>query len=198
MVDKYGTGDDPYTYKGTKTLVNKFGIRDNDILDNAEREFTLLAAAEIPFKEPPYDFIYFCALHRALFGELFGWAGEVRSIDISKGSSRFCSCNFIEREAGKIFSQLAENDYFKGLDKALFIQKVAEYYCEINVLHPFREGNGRTQRILFEHICVNAGYNLNLSGVTQEDWLNANIFGFNCDYSLMEKIIATCLTEIAL
>ena len=87
MVDKYGTGNDVYTYSGTDVLINKFDIRDQKILDEAEREFSELAAAEITFQEPPYNFEYFCGVHRKLFGELFDWAGEIRTIDISKGTT---------------------------------------------------------------------------------------------------------------
>lgn len=196
MVDKYGAGDDPYTYQNTDVLINKFDIRDHDILKEAEKEFTELAAAEITFKEPPYNFDYFCDIHRTLFGELFDWAGEIRSIDISKGSTRFCSCSFIEKEANKIFDNLGEENHLNNLEENQFIAKVAEYYCDINVLHPFREGNGRAQRVLFEHICINSGYNLNLSGVTVTEWINANILGYNCDYSAMENIIERCLSRI--
>ena len=74
MVDKYGTGDDPYTYPDSDVLINLFDIMDPQILEEAEKEFTLLATAEIPYQEPPYDFEYFCHLHKSLFGELFSWA----------------------------------------------------------------------------------------------------------------------------
>ena len=196
MVDKYGTGSDPYTYKGTEVLINKFEITDPKILEEAEREFTELAAEEITFKEPPYNYQYLCDLHKKLFGELYEWAGETRSIDISKGSSRFCYCSFIEREANKLFDRLNSENYLTDLNKEEFISKLAEYYCDINVLHPFRDGNGRAQRILFEHICINRGYNLNLAGISISEWVEANIQGYNGDYSAMKIIMNKCLTSI--
>ena len=196
MVDKYGTGDDPYTYLGTDVLINKFDIKDPAVLAEAEKEFTELAALEIKFREPPYDFNTLCELHRALFSDLFGWAGEIRSIDISKGATRFCTCAFIEREANKLFDNLKKDNFLVGLSKDKFIAKLAEYYCDINVLHPFREGNGRAQRILFEHICINCNYNLNFSGVTVKEWIDANILGYHCDYSAMEIIFEKSVAAI--
>lgn len=196
MVDKYGTGDDPYTYKSSDVLINKFDIQDPRILEEAEKEFTELAALSINFKEPPYTFETLCDIHRTLFSDLFEWAGVIRTIDISKGTSRFCSCEFIERESNKLFSSLAKDSFLEGLERALFIKKLAEYYCDINVLHPFREGNGRAQRILFEHICINSGYNLNLSGISVKEWTDANILGYHCDCSAMEKIFDRCVSTI--
>jgi cell filamentation protein len=196
MVDKYGTGEDPYTYHDSDVLINKFGIRDPHILEEAEKEFTELAALSISFKEPPYNFETLCDIHRTLFSDLFEWAGEIRFIDISKGSTRFCHYKFIKRESDKLFKSLAQENFLEDLEKELFIKKLAEYYCDINVLHPFREGNGRAQRVLFEHICINSGYNLNLSGVSVKEWVDANIFGYRCDYSSMEKIFARCVSTI--
>lgn len=196
MVDKYGTGNDPYTYNGTDVLINKFDIKDPAVLEEAEKEFTALAATGIHFKEPPYNFDYFCNIHKTLFGDLFDWAGKIRTIDISKGSTRFCACSFIEREAKKIFKRLEEENHLAGLDKNSFIAKLAEYYCDINVIHPFREGNGRAQRILFEHICIHNGFNLNFSGISVDDWIEANILGYHCNYEAMEKIMNTCLDPI--
>ena len=196
MVDKYGTGDDPYTYEGSDVLINKFEIRDLQVLEEAEKEFTELAALSISFNEPPYNFETLCDIHRTLFSDLFEWAGEIRTIDISKGTTRFCSCEFIEREANKLFNSLAQENFLEDLERDIFIKKLAEYYCDINVLHPFREGNGRAQRILFENICINSGYNLNLSGISVKEWVDANILGYHCDYSAMEKIFEKVISII--
>lgn len=198
MVDKYGTAVDPYTYKGTSTLINKLGIRDAKILAQAEQEFTELAASEIVFNDPPYNFQTLCDLHKLLFEDLYDWAGKIRTIDISKGSTRFCACEFVEREANKIFKRLEKENYLTGLGNTQFVKKLAEYYCDINALHPFREGNGRVQRILFEHICINSGFNLSLSGVSVEEWVDANIRGFHGDYACTENIFSRSLSVINL
>ncbi len=193
MSDKYGVGQDPYTYKNSTVLINKFNIRDEVILEEAEKEFTLIAAVDIEFQSPPYDFQYLCNLHKNLFRDLFEWAGELRTIDISKGQTRFCNYRFIEKEANLIFAKLAKENYFLGLSLHLLIEKLAEYYCDINVLHPFREGNGRAQRLLFEHLVINCGYNINFETIESNEWVGANIHGYHCDYSLMEEILKKCV-----
>jgi len=193
MVDKYGAGQDPYIYNDSTVLVNKFNIRDEAILEEAEKEFTTLAALDIEFQAPPYDFLYLCNIHKKLFSDLFEWAGELRTIDISKGQTRFCNYRYIEKEANIIFAKLEKDGYLQGLPFVLFIEKLAEYYCDINVLHPFREGNGRAQRLLFEHVVINCGYDINFESVKTNEWIDANIHGYHCDYSLMKKVINKCV-----
>ncbi len=193
MVDKYGVGQDPYTYKNSTVLINKFNIQDEAILEEAEKEFTLIAAMDIEFQSPPYNFQYLCNLHRKLFCDLFEWAGELRTIDISKGQTRFCNYRFIEKEANLLFAKLAKENYLLGLAFHLLIEKLAEYYCDINVLHPFREGNGRAQRLLFEHLVINCGYNINFETIESSEWVDANIHGYHCDYRLMEEILKKCV-----
>ena len=75
-----------------------------------------------------------------------------------------------------------------GLSKEGFCAALAEYYCEINMIHPFREGNGRVQRVLFEHLALFNGYELDWSDITANEWVQANIDGVNVDYKKMEAI----------
>lgn len=85
-LDKYGTGDDPYCYPGSNVLKNLLNIEDDEELAEAEAELTELAVEEIEFDAPPYDLDYFQSLHRQVFEDVFEWAGELRSIDMSKGT----------------------------------------------------------------------------------------------------------------
>ncbi|WP_318523123.1 putative adenosine monophosphate-protein transferase Fic [Photobacterium leiognathi] len=192
MANKYGTEQDPYTYDDTGVLINKLNIHDEVLLDEAETQFNTLAAMGIEFSAPPYDFAYFCQLHKWLFDDLFEWAGKCRTIDISKDETRFCHVNRLQLEAERLFAQLESEHYLVGLPFETLVERLAQYYCDINVLHPFREGNGRTQRILFEHIVINCGYNINFSGVTAEQWLEANIQGYYCNYAPMQTLFLRC------
>lgn len=192
-VDKYGVGEDPYTYPGSDVLRNRLGIRDAGLLEAAERDFSRLAVLELPLAPPPYDFNYFCHLHKALFGEVYSWAGQIRTVDIAKGDSRFCNVNFIGKEASKLFSRLAQENYLQGLEQPAMAARLAEYYCDINVLHPFRDGNGRAQRLLFEHITASSGFNLNFADVTQEEWVQANIAGCYGQYAPMQQVMERAL-----
>ncbi|WP_434341483.1 putative adenosine monophosphate-protein transferase Fic [Motilimonas cestriensis] len=195
MIDKYGTTQDPYTYDNSTVLVNKLNITDEVVLEAAERDLTTLAAMYIEFQLPPYDFAYLCSIHRLLFVDLFTWAGEQRTIDISKGNTRFCNISRIEKKANNLFLMLEKDKYLVGLPRDEFLTKLAEYYCDINVLHPFREGNGRAQRLLFEHIAINCGYNINFSGITSEQWVTANIQGYHCNYTPMKELLSVCVVE---
>lgn len=196
MVDKYGTGEDPYCYENSLTLKNKFNITDDVILQKAEKEISAEASYSIQFKSPPYDLNYLKNIHFKLFSKIYSWAGEIRRIDISKEDTRFCTASRIEPEATKIFKKLAERNFFVELSTKELIEKLAELYGNLNIIHPFREGNGRTQRILFEHIAWNCNYNLDWSVAFKDEWIRANILSVHCDFSLLEKIFDNALCNI--
>ena len=108
MSDKYGTGKDPYCYSSTNVLINLLDIRDAQILEDAERDITVIRADEVEFIPPPYSFDQLCRLHKTLFGDLYPWAGDIRKIDISKGNTRFCNLTRIDAEIAKLFTQLSK------------------------------------------------------------------------------------------
>ena len=192
---KYGTGDDPYCYKNTDILINNLNIKDNALLELAETDISLLSSESIDFAPPPYNFTYLKNIHKTLFSDLYLWAGLIRTIGINKGDTMFCRPEYIQREADKIFSLLAQENYFQRLNIEEFIIKMAEFYGDLNIIHPFREGNGRSQRILFEHITVNSGFQISWSSVTKDEWIQANINSVHCDYSLLESIFSRCVSE---
>lgn len=139
-MDKYGTGQDTYCYPGTDVLRNKLEVFDAVELEEAERELSLINADSIELFPAPYNFAYLKRLHHQLFHDLYDWAGEVRTIDIAKGDTRFCNVNRIAPEAEKLFTKLAEHKYFVQHEKADLISACAELYGDLNVVHPFREG----------------------------------------------------------
>ena len=197
-MDKYGTGQDPYTYPNSSTLINKLNISDPDELNRAEAQLSTLALQDIEFQLPPYDFAYLCSLHQQLFGDLYPWAGQTRTIAISKQDTRFCQPEFIQREANKLFTQLERKQFLADLDFDAFCLEMAEFYIELNMIHPFREGNGRAQRLLFEHIAIFCGYNLSFKGISKEQWVHANILGcLTCDYSEMTDIMSKSLAPLS-
>lgn len=195
MVDKYGTGQDPNCYSGTSVLINLLNITNDDILEEAEREITIACAETIEFQEPPYDLDYLCAIHQTLFCDIYEWAGKIRTLDISKGDTHFCNTRFIDKEADKLFTAFADNNYFSEYDKTDLICAVSELYGELNMVHPFREGNGRAQRILFEHIVINAGFEIYWESVSQEEWISANVAAVYCDYSSLETLFGRCIGD---
>lgn len=193
---KYGGGQDPYCYPGTNILRNRLGLRDDAELARAERELTTIAADEIDFQLPPYDLDYLKQRHRHLFRDIYDWAGELRTIDISKGNTRFCSASRIEPEANKLFRSLSGNNWLEGSDRASLVTAAAEYYGDLNVIHPFREGNGRAQRLLFEHLIINAGYEIDWWQANQGEWIQANIEAVVCDYKALRHVFEKCIGDV--
>lgn len=195
MRDKYGTGPDPYCYPGTTALRNLLNITDEDALADAERVLSTAALEQIEFELPPYDLAYFSRIHRQLFSDVYQWAGELRTVDISKQETRFCTVNRIEPEAAKLFRQLAARHWFEGMTRDQLVSAAADLYGEVNMIHPFREGNGRAQRVLFEHIIINAGFQIDWWEVETPDWIPANIAAAFGDPTPLTEIFDHCIGE---
>lgn len=112
-------------------------------------------------------------------------AGKDRKVGISKGNTHFCTFSRIEPEAIKLFnniSQLADHTHLTDLVKDL-----ANSFCELNLLHPFREGSGRTLRFFFEEMLFVLGYEITWPTISQNDWIDTNIAGVYLD---LEPLIA--------
>lgn len=195
MVDKYGAGQDPYCPAGSTVLHNRLNLTDAKTLAQAERDLSEVAAESIDFAPPPYSLSYLQAIHRRLFSDLYDWAGELRTVDISKDDTHFCVTSRIEPEANKLFKVLADANWFQDLDRTNLINASAELFGDLNVVHPFREGNGRAQRILFEHLIVNAGYEISWWPVEPGEWIQANIDAVVCDYAGLVRVFERCVGQ---
>jgi cell filamentation protein len=152
---------DPYTDPATGVLRNKLGLGTAADLEAAEREIT--HAALILLREtqvrPTYDLLHLCAVHRRIFADIYEWAGLIRTVAISKGSL-FCLPQYIEPSAAEIFRQLSDENFLQSLERDAFLDRLTYYLGEVNAVHPFREGNGRTQRAFFEQLADDAGFRL--------------------------------------
>ena len=164
-------------YPGTTVLINKFGIKDEKALLQAEIEVTQEASAcwEISPGQSSFDFEHYKAIHRHMFHDLYDWAGRTRNVDISKKGARFCPHNDIEDLAGRIFAGLRKSNYLKGLVKSKFISSFIKLYVTTNYLHPFREGNGRTQRLFLAQLTRNAGFSLDFADIDVDDLMIATM-----------------------
>ena len=190
--------DSKYCYPNSFVLKNKLNIKNQTELENAERAITSLKASQASLEriEGGFDFEHLKKIHKFLFGEIYDWAGNVRTVNISKGS-RFCSAEYIEPQINELFEKLKQEDYLRSCkSKEELGKRLAYYLGEINVIHPFREGNGRTQRMFIEHLAYSAGYLLDFMKISSEDMLEASVRAFVCDYGLMEKIITNALEKI--
>ena len=148
-------------------LVNKLHIHDEAALQEAEALATYVNASKLeqcPL-EGVFDFAHYKAIHQFLFSDLYDWAGQSRTVNLSKKGTDFCPAGEIEPQAKLIFDRLKQQNYFKGLPHGSFVEEITDFYCTTNYLHPFREGNGRTQRAFLTQLIRSAGHDLNWSEV---------------------------------
>jgi cell filamentation protein len=152
--------DDPYVYPGTDVLRNRLDIR--DAADLAEREAALsairIAQLERRFIPGDYDLAHLQATHRFIFGDVYPWAGELRTVRISKGGDLFALPEHIEPYLRRLFVDLSREGLLRGLGRDRFVERLAHYYAELNAVHPFREGSGRAQRAFLGRIAKTAGH----------------------------------------
>ncbi|HRX63377.1 MAG TPA: Fic/DOC family protein [Candidatus Competibacter sp.] len=174
-------GQDHYLDPETGILRNRLGIADESELDEAEASFVAWRSYELS-QEPiagRFDLAHLQAIHRHLFGDVYDWAGEIRTIDLSKGNSYFANHARIVGAASPIFEKLAKEQSLKGLDTAAFSERAAYYLGEINALHPFREGNGRAQREFVNHLARANGYEIDWTSMSPEAMTQASIEAFH-------------------
>jgi len=163
--------DDVYCIPGTAVLKNKAGMTAQDLLDEYEGDFTAIRLLELTQNpvEGSFDLDHLCKIHAHLFQDVYDWAGEVRSVDIIRGDSRFCNVRQIQSYASTVFSALASEKYLVNLEPQFFANRLAHYLSEINAIHPFREGNGRVQRLFVSQLAERAGYSLDYSALGQAE-----------------------------
>jgi len=196
MRDKYGVIGDPGCYPGTDVLQNRLGLQDPGLLASAEAELAAVAVESIEIGEPPFDLAYLRELHRQLFADVYEWAGQLRSIDISKGQTRFCTASRIAPEANRLLEHLAEVDnHFVDLERSELVRRSAELYGELNMVHPFRDGNGRTLRLFFEHLILRCGYGVSWEPMDRDEWVAACIAAVGCDYGPLARLLDRCIGD---
>lgn len=180
-----------YCYPDSDVLINKFEIKDSKTLDAVERDLTSINVNSIiddPVKGN-LDLKHLQQIHKRIFDDIYEWAGKLRTVNISKGYM-FHRFDYLEDAANGLFLKLKNEHYLFGKSSEEVTNRLAYYLGEINVIHPFREGNGRTQRAFIEYLAKVAGYDVDFSTVTQDEMIDASIKSFDCDYSPMEQMFS--------
>ena len=142
----YEAADDPYCYPGTGVLKNRLDLRTQAELDAFEAAITTQRADE-PLPAGQFDADHYRAIHHHLFQDVYDWAGQIRSVRIMKGGNTFCFPENIDAQMRRAFAELARANQLRDLDSESFAVKAAHFIAELNAIHPFREGNGRTQSV---------------------------------------------------
>jgi cell filamentation protein len=179
---------DDYCYPGTTVLRNKLDIRDAGELASFEAEVSdARADEEIPADD--LDFKHFKSIHRHLFQDVYDWAGEIRYVRMSKDGSMFCYPENIQSEAKKLFAELKQDHFLKNLSAEIFSRKSAHFLSELNAIHAFREGNGRTQLSFFLLLADQAGHSIDLEKFDPEAFLESMIRSFEGDEAPLGAVI---------
>jgi cell filamentation protein len=178
--------EDPYSYRGTECLKNKLGLRDAEILQAFELEMSTLRADE-PLPAGRFGPSHYRRVHHHLFQDVYRWAGTYRTIPTSKGGNLFCRPQFIEREMTRLFGRLKSPDFLFGSAHEAFIRCVSEFLSDLNAIHPFREGNGRTQLAFLHLLALRAGHPLEIERIEPAAFLAAMIRSFSGDIEQLCK-----------
>ena len=176
---------------------NKIGAKSLDELFLKERNITNTKALELNQNliKGNFDYRHLKDIHKFIFKDVYTWAGQDRNDMkiygfMSKGNSVFCAGEYIPKEAEKIFTNLKDKNYLKNSkDINHFSKDMADFLSDLNALHPFREGNGRTGRIFCNELAKNAGYKMDLNLIPKEKLITASIEAMECKNAKLEALI---------
>ena len=191
--DVYTTTQSIYCYPDSNVLKNKLNIRDNKLLKTAEEEITLIKQMEL-LKNPikgNFSKAHLMNIHKFIFEDIYPFAGKIRKEQISKADTLFYPPNLIDRELDKVFAKINEKNMLKETDEEKVYDNLAYVMAELNIIHPFREGNGRSIREFIRLMAKRMGYDLNWGNVDKEELLEASIWSVD-DYKVLIGILKTC------
>lgn len=192
--DVYTTTQSIYCYPDSNVLKNKLNIRENKLLKTAEEEITLIKQMEL-LKNPikgNFSKAHLINIHKFIFEDIYSFAGKIRREQISKADTMFYPPNLIDRELDKVFSKIKEKNMLRETDKEKIFDNLAYVMAELNIIHPFREGNGRSIREFIRLMAKRMGYDLDWGNVDREELLEASILSVD-NYKVLIGILETCV-----
>ena len=177
-------------YPDTTVLVNKLDIRTQELLTEAEAVLVTSCSVKLEktMRFENVDFDYYKNLHRQMFSDLYDWAGTVRKINISKKGTVFCNASDIERIGTLKFERLKKQKFLKEMKNDEFLDELTDLYHELNMLHPFREGNGRTLRLFVTLLVRNTGREIDFNNADSDLLTIATIRAAQGDKSLLRSV----------
>lgn len=193
----YEARNSAYCYKGTNVLINLLNIRDNKTLQRAESRIVATKLFELRKNEMigNFDVEHFIKIHKFLFEDIYPFAGKFRTENIAKGYFSFAEWEYIDTELRKLLEKLHKSNLLKNDTREELVKDLAYYLAELNVLHPFREGNGRTIREFIRELAYKNGYLLDLQKVEPSEVYDAFLKSV-IDTTDLENVIDKCLIKI--
>jgi cell filamentation protein len=144
-----------------------------------------------------FDMAHLRAIHRHLFQDVYDWAGELRTLEISKDGEQFQFRQYVETGMADVHRRLERDNYLKGLSAPEFCSKAAEILGDVNYVHPFREGNGRTQLHYLKQLAEQAGHAMDLTKLPVRGWIDASRAAHRSNYEPMRAAIEAALGTCA-
>ena len=196
-MEVYEARNSIYCYEGTNVLINNFNIHDNKKLQEVERKIVLAKLFELRKNKQigQFDKKHLVSIHKFLFEDIYPFAGKFRTENIAKGYFSFAEWEYIESELDNLLNKLKEKKFLKDENFDDFVNDICYFMSELNVLHPFREGNGRAIREFIRELAYVNGYLLDFSDVDADDILQASMKSV-VDDSDLKKILRLCLKKI--
>lgn len=184
---------DPYVQRGSQVLRNKPGLESEAALRMYDYERS--AARAVQLRERPiggrFDLDHLKSIHRHLFQDVYEWAGQTRTTNLSKGGSSFTRTENLETAAARLAHKLDADEHLQGLDKSTFTKRLTEHFAAWNSMHPFREGNGRALREFMGQLARGAGYELDQRRIdnSKDQWNQASRRAHAGDLGGLEEIL---------
>ena len=194
---------DPYFDDSIGDLRNLLGAMSSEHLKELEAQ--VVFANEIELESTSiartHDLEELLALHKQLFGNVYDWAGQIRIIDIKKNSDNaeyFLIVSKIIDASNYVFNELTKEQYLIGLSNKAFIDRLAYFYDQLNYIHPFREGNGRVQRVFWTRLAHDAGYEVNWDKVVGDENNEASrIAAEEMDLSALKAMLTKIVSPLS-
>lgn len=184
--------DDPYLHPGTSVLRNRLSITESGELDRVERQLVRERIVEgIPHGN--FDLKHLKGIHHHLFQDVYDWAGQIRTVEISKGDSQFQFRQYIETGMADVHRRLVKTRFLHGMLQPDFARAAGQIIGDVNYVHPFREGNGRTQLQYLKQLAVQAGHPLDLTKIDPAGWIDASKAAQRANYDLMARVVENAL-----
>lgn len=186
-----------YRYPDSRVLRNKLDLRDASALAYAER-MLVRQRMEEGCPTGDFDLPHLQDIHRHLFQDVYEWAGEIREVPLRKGSSQFFEPQRIGLAMQDIHARIKKQNYLSDLPADIFADEAGTILGDLNLVHPFREGNGRTQLIYLKQLSEAAGHEIDLTKIKRDQWIEASIEASRAapNYNPLRQCIAETMPHL--
>lgn len=190
----YTTVQSIYCYPDSHVLKNRLNIRDHAELKQAEEEF--VAVKQLVLLQDPikgrFTMNHLLRIHRFLFEDVYPFAGRLRREQISKGDTLFYPPDLIERELRRVFREIHEREMLCEKELQAQLRNLSHVMAELNIIHPFREGNGRSIRELIRCMALMYGLFINWGNTNRDALMDAAVASVDDDMAFCD-VLQQCL-----